>query len=183
MLHSRALTQTKKCAPESFTIVMGILPSGRYCSRDCCRIQVCHALKKKKGRKDLHKCKGALYLDGYRGMQRKQLSTRETTRKYTTKRRQKGSKEGLRYFGEIKQQKAKALQTMTEQPGHACSNSTVEINAWLHSGKGNARGLMTEECRAEPAVPTGRPETPLHGQPPEEEPSQELPAGRRRGCR
>lgn len=62
MLHSRALTQRKKCASESLTIAMGILPSGRYCSRDCCPIQVCHALKKKKikGRKDLSEYMGVL---------------------------------------------------------------------------------------------------------------------------
>lgn len=58
---------------------------------------------------------------------------------------------------------------MTEQPGHACSNSTAEIKAWLHSGKGNTRGLITEECCAEPAVPAGKPEMPLPGQPPEKE--------------
>lgn len=126
-----------------------------------------------------------MYSDGYRGMERKETCTTETARKMQLKEEKKGNK-ALRYFGEINQQKAKALQTMTEQPGHACSHSTVEINTWLHSGKGNTRGLITEECCAEPAVPSGKPDTPLGGQSPEGGAvmrPQELPAGHRRDCR
>lgn len=53
-------------------------------------------------------------------------------------------------------------------------------------GKGNIRGLITEKCCAEPAVPIGKPERPLCDQPPElgaVMPPQELPAGHHRGCR
>lgn len=50
---------------------------------------------------------------------------------------------------------------MPEEPAHACSNSTAEINVWLHGGKGDTRSLITEECCAEPALLTGKPEMPL----------------------
>lgn len=40
-------------------------------------------------------------------------------------------------------------------------------NAWLHGGKGDTRSLIREECCAEAALPTGKPEMPLPSQPSE----------------
>lgn len=121
-----------------------------------------------------------MYLDDYRGMERKQTCTgereRKTQLKEETEEKQRRTKQESKSFADS--DKA-AWSCLFKQH---CGNQRLAPQWERQHLLIRHRGLITEECCAEPAAPPGKPETPLSGQPPDRG-AQELPAGHRRGCR